>query len=267
MKAMRRESARLYRRMLHVALAAAVLAFLPDADADAPAAQPAQPPPFSAMHAGRSLAPWTVVSIGFAKRPTHYDLVDDRGNVVLHAVADNAASALAYPMHAELRDAPVVSWRWKIAGAIPGADPHVASREDAPARVVLEFDGDTTRLPLLDRGIYGLAKRAAGRELPYATLMYIWSNDDRVGTLIANPHTRAHPDDRRVERNRRRRSVAVACAERARRFRAGVRRRAGNPHRRRRADRQRQHRRPRRSVVRRHPIRAGAPLNAAMIAG
>ena len=190
MKAMRRESARLYRRMLHVALAAAVLAFLPDADADAPAAQPAQPPPFSAMHAGRSLAPWTVVSIGVAKRPTHYDLVDDRGNVVLHAVADNAASALAYPMHAELRDAPVVSWRWKIAGAIPGADPHVASREDAPARVVLEFDGDTTRLPLLDRGIYGLAKRAAGRELPYATLMYIWSNDDRVGTLIANPHTR-----------------------------------------------------------------------------
>jgi hypothetical protein len=190
MKAMRRESARLYRRMLHVALAAAVLAFLPTADADAPAAQPAQPPPFSAMHAGRSLAPWTVVSIGFAKRPTHYDLVDDRGNVVLHAVADNAASALAYPMHAELRDAPVVSWRWKIAGAIPGADPHVASREDAPARVVLEFDGDTTRLPLLDRGIYGLAKRAAGRELPYATLMYIWSNDDRVGTVIANPHTR-----------------------------------------------------------------------------
>ena len=190
MKAMPRESAQLYRRMLHVALASGVLAFLPTADADAPAAPPGQPAPFSAMHAGRSLAPWTVVSIGFAKHPTHYDLVDDRGNIVLHAVADNAASGLAYPMHAELRDAPVVSWRWKIAGVIAGADPHVASREDAPARVVLEFDGDRSRLPLVDRGIYGLAKRAAGRALPYATLMYIWSNDERVGTVIANPHTR-----------------------------------------------------------------------------
>ena len=190
MKTMQRESAQLYRRMLHLALAAGLIAASSSADADAQAAHPAQPPPFSAMHAGRALAPWTLVSIGIGKRPTVYDLVDDAGTIVLHAAADNAASALAYPLHAELRDAPVVSWRWKIAGVISGADPHVASREDAPARLVLEFDGDRSRLPLLDRGIYGLAKRAAGRELPYATLMYIWSNRDDVGTVIANPHTR-----------------------------------------------------------------------------
>ena len=190
MKTMQRESAQLYRRMLHLALAAGLIAASSSADADAQAAHPAQPPPFSAMHAGRALAPWTLVSIGIGKRPTVYDLVDDAGTIVLHAAADNAASALAYPLHAELRDAPVVSWRWKIAGVISGADPHVASREDAPARLVLEFDGDRSRLPLLDRGIYGLAKRAAGRELPYATLMYIWSGRDSIGTVIANPHTR-----------------------------------------------------------------------------
>jgi hypothetical protein len=190
MKTMPRESAQLYRRMLHLALAAGLVALVSTADADAPAAQPAQPTPFSAMHAGRPPAPWTHVSIGIGKRPTHYDLVDDAGTIVLHAVADNAASGLAYPLHAELRDAPVVSWRWRIGGVIPGADPRVASREDAPARLVLEFDGDRSRLPLLDRSIYGVAKRAAGRELPYATLMYIWSNHDRIGTVIANPHTR-----------------------------------------------------------------------------
>jgi hypothetical protein len=189
MKAMQRESVKLYRCMLHLALVAGLVASLPTADADAPAAQTAQPSPFSAMHAGRPPEPWTFVSLGIGKRPTRYDLVDDAGTIVLHAVADNAASALAYPMHAALRDAPVVSWRWKIAAVIPGADPHIGSREDAPARVVLEFDGDRTRLPLLDRSIYALAKRAAGRELPYATLMYIWSNHDRVGTVIANPHT------------------------------------------------------------------------------
>jgi hypothetical protein len=190
MKGMQRESAKLYRPMLHLALAAGLVASLPTADADAPAAHTSQPSPFSAMHAGRPPASWTLVSLGIGKRPTHYDLVDDAGTIVLHAIADNAASALAYPMHAELRDAPVVSWRWKIAGAIPGADPHIASREDAPARLVLEFDGDRSRLPLLDRSIYGVAKHAAGRELPYATLMYIWSNHDPIGTVIANPHTR-----------------------------------------------------------------------------
>jgi hypothetical protein len=191
-KAMRRGSARLYRRMPCIALdvAAATLAFLSLAYADAPAALRTHPAPFSSMHPGQPVAPWTLVLIGVGKRATRYDLVVDDGAIVLHAVADNAASALAHPMHSELRDAPVVAWRWKIAGAISGADPHKASREDAPARLVLEFDGDRSRLPLLDRSIYGLARRAAGRELPYATLMYIWSSDERVGTVIANPHTR-----------------------------------------------------------------------------
>ena len=39
------------------------------------------------------------------------------------------------------------------AGLIADADSRRASREDAPARIVLEFDGDVRKLPLLDRGI------------------------------------------------------------------------------------------------------------------
>ena len=132
---MRRGSARLYRR-LALGIAAGMLAFVSLVRADAPPAQHASPAPFSSMHTGRPVAPWTLVSIGVRKRATRYDLVSDDGAIVLHAVADNAASALAYPMHSALQDAPVVAWRWKIAGAMPGADPHIASREDAPARPV-----------------------------------------------------------------------------------------------------------------------------------
>jgi hypothetical protein len=150
----------------------------------------AQPTAFSAMHAGGALAPWAVIGIAIGKRHTRYELVDDAGATVLHAVADNAASALAHPMHADMHNAPVIGWRWKIAGLIDDADSRQASREDAPARIVLEFDGDTHKLPLVDRTIYGVARRVAGRELPYATLMYIWSNRERVGTVIANPRTR-----------------------------------------------------------------------------
>jgi hypothetical protein len=35
-----------------------------------------------------------------------------------------------------------------------------------------------------------LARRLYGRDLPYATLMYIWSNEAPVDTVIANPHSR-----------------------------------------------------------------------------
>jgi hypothetical protein len=184
------ETARLYRRTRRGLIALALLALACAPPTTAAGQTSSVPPPFSALHAGGSLAPWTSVTIAFGKRATHYELVDDSGHVVLHAVADDAASGLAVAMHLDVHDVPILAWRWKIAGLIPDADSRKASREDAPARIVLEFDGDLTRLPLLDRGIYGIAERVAGRRLPYATLMYIWSNHERMGAVLPNPRTR-----------------------------------------------------------------------------
>ncbi|MGC1819159.1 MAG: DUF3047 domain-containing protein, partial [Casimicrobiaceae bacterium] len=146
--------------------------------------------PFSGMVAGGSTAPWDRVSLSSRKRPTRYDLVDDAGTVVLHADADNAASVLAVATDIDVRATPIVTWRWKVAELIADADPRLAAREDSPARLVLEFDGDRSKLPLLQRGIYELSQRIAGRELPYATLIYFWANHGPVGTVIASPRTR-----------------------------------------------------------------------------
>jgi hypothetical protein len=181
---------RLYRATatLIVTLAAALVWLPPAYPADPPGA--ADVALFSHLAPGAVREPWTPVSIVIGKRPTRYDLVDDAGVTVLHAVADNAASGLALPLRLDVRSTPIVSWRWKIAGLIPDADSAIASREDAPARVVFEFDGDKRKLTILERAIYGLSQHVAGRELPYATLMYIWSNHAPVGTVIPNPRTR-----------------------------------------------------------------------------
>jgi len=149
-----------------------------------------EPAAFSRMARAPSLAPWTPVTIMLGTRSTHYALVEDDGAVVLHAIADNAASGLGHAVKFDLQDTPFIAWRWKIAGVIQGADSSVASREDAPARVVLEFDGDKDKLTLLERTIYRITERVTGRELPYATLMYIWANHDPIGTVIPSPHTR-----------------------------------------------------------------------------
>jgi hypothetical protein len=151
---------------------------------------PVEPAAFSRMARGASLAPWMPITIMLGKRPTHYDLVGDDGAVVLHAIADNAASGLGHAVQPNLRDTPFIAWRWKVADVIKGADSSVASREDAPARVVLEFDGDKSKLTLLERGIYRITERVSGRELPYATLMYIWGNHEPVGSVMPNPRTR-----------------------------------------------------------------------------
>lgn len=147
--------------------------------------------PFSTANQGAAIPPpWTTVRINERKVPTRYTLVDDGGTVVLHAQADRSASALGHPVNVSLADTPWLRWRWKVAGPIAGADPAVAQKEDAPARVVLEFDGDRSKLPLSDRAVNQVSENLSGRPLPYATLMYIFSQKLPVGTVVQNPHTR-----------------------------------------------------------------------------
>jgi Protein of unknown function (DUF3047) len=146
--------------------------------------------PFSQGKAGTTFpSGWIPVKINDQKTPTQYDLVSDDGAVVLHAAADSAASLLGYRTTFDINAAPVMVWRWKTSGLIATADNSVASKEDSPVRVVLEFDGDKSKLSLSDRTTLATGKALGGRELPYATLMYIWSNKEPVGKVVRNPRT------------------------------------------------------------------------------
>lgn len=147
-------------------------------------------PTFSTAQPGPPPAPWETVKVNESKKLTVYELVDDGGQVVLHAVSDASASALGVPTRLDIARTPMITWRWKVAGLIPGADHGVASKEDAPARLMLTFDGDKGKLPLTDRATVGIVSKLYGRDLPYATLMYVWSSNVPVGTVIANPHTK-----------------------------------------------------------------------------
>jgi hypothetical protein len=146
--------------------------------------------PFSGLAAGPTIpAPWAAVKINDRKIPTRYDLVTDDGAVVLHARADKAAMGLGQPVKVNLKDTPWLTWRWKVDAPVPGADPSVAAREDAPARIVMEFEGDKSKLGIADRAADNLSQQLSGRPLPYATLMYVFA-EKPIGTVIPNPHTK-----------------------------------------------------------------------------
>lgn len=144
---------------------------------------------FSSSRPGGSLpGGWQNLPVVSGKTPTLYSLVADRGTTVLQADARAAASALMHQGDVDLSRTPVVSWRWKVAAPIPGADNSVADREDAPARLVFLFDGAADNLSIGERAEQ-IASSLAGEKLPYATLMYIWTASAPPGTVIANPHT------------------------------------------------------------------------------
>ena len=147
-------------------------------------------PPFSRAQPGGALPQgWEEWLLHRTKRKTQYSLVRHEGRTVLRARAEQSASGLVAPLGIELDPAARLQWAWRIADLIAEADNSVAETEDAPVRVVLSFDGPWERLPVRERLFAERVRLIAGRELPYATLMYIWANRHPVGQVIENPHT------------------------------------------------------------------------------
>lgn len=131
---------------------------------------------------------WLPYIVTPAKPRTRYRLTAVDGETALEARAHHSASGLYRPIRVDLKRHPILEWRWKIEHLIPGADNRIAQREDSPVRLIFAFHGDMARLDFFERGRMRLAKALSGQDLPYATLMYVWSNEHPPGTVIHNPH-------------------------------------------------------------------------------
>jgi hypothetical protein len=135
-------------------------------------------------------ADWHHVPLSKLKNDTAYTVVQDgdrRG--VLRASADRSASMYAATLKAPNRTPMTLSWEWKADALVPGADNRKKAREDAPLRVIVAFDGDFASLPEVEQKRFKRAKKLTGRTLPYAVLMYIWSDQVAAGSVIPSAHT------------------------------------------------------------------------------
>jgi len=145
---------------------------------------------FSRRMQGAALPPgWRPYILLPSKPRTAYALIDTGHGVALEAKAEASASGLYRQVRIDPKHFPIAEWRWRVDDDVAGADSRVASREDSPARLVIAFHGDPKSLDVGTRIQMRIAKSLSGRELPYATLMYVWSRTLPEDTLIANPHT------------------------------------------------------------------------------
>ena len=147
-------------------------------------------PPISTAEVDERLPPgWEAWPLAPNKRLTQYKLVRTREGVALEASADRSASGLVARVSIDPAERPVIEWRWRVDRLIEGADTTQRSGDDSPVRIVLAFDGDKSTLPLRDKMMFEKARLISGRELPYATLMYIWENRQPVESVIGNALT------------------------------------------------------------------------------
>jgi len=103
------------------------------------------------------------------KGHTVYTVMQDGKGHVLKAESRGTASGLVFPIETDLKEHPVLSWRWRVDAPVAGGDARRKSGDDYAARLYVIFPHwffPKTR-----------------------TLNYIWANRLPKGSVVPNPFT------------------------------------------------------------------------------
>jgi len=148
---------------------------------------------FSALKPGSAIpAQWVPLTFRNIETLTRYTLVADNGSTVLKAESSKSASGLIRRFderRIEIKDFPILKWRWKVGNLIKGADIATREGDDYPARVYVTFRYDPARAGAGMRMQYGLAKSLYGEYPPHAGINYVWDGRAPVGTMLPNAYT------------------------------------------------------------------------------
>ena len=132
---------------------------------------------------------WHFYRIAPYKKNTVYRLENYQGRTVLAANSKTSASGLAVKLRPRSAQNLWLQWEWKAVGAMPQADNADSQRDDAPLRLLVAFDGNKSTLSLKEKLTFEMANLISGQEMPYATVMYIWSGKNAVNAVLNNAHT------------------------------------------------------------------------------
>ncbi|MGB3212508.1 MAG: DUF3047 domain-containing protein [Desulforhopalus sp.] len=120
---------------------------------------------------------------------SEYTIVQDGANNMLQAVANNSASGILYTKTFDIRQCPVVSWRWKVRNVYLQGDAQSKQGDDYPLRIYVLFKYNPDRAGFAKRIQYSIVKSIQGEFPPDSSLSYIWANREQSGKVIANAYT------------------------------------------------------------------------------
>lgn len=143
--------------------------------------------PFSIAKAGGPFpGGWQDLSFSKFRAPTKFELIEDSGATVVHAISENSSSALIENIDIDPRQFPILNWRWKAPRLVPGANSTSRTTEDAPVRLIVAFEGDKDKLSFSDQITFTESRALLGLDPPYATLEYVWGDGAAKETIIEN---------------------------------------------------------------------------------
>lgn len=154
-------------------------------------AAPAQTPDsivvgdFSQAALGDNLpADWKPLTFKRIKQLTHYSVIKDVDRNVIKAQSNQSASGWVHHVQIDLREYPIIEWRWKVDNLISKGDPRHKESDDYPARIYITFFQDQSKLNFADK----IARKISGQDIPHSGLNYIWDSKTPIGTIMPNAY-------------------------------------------------------------------------------
>jgi hypothetical protein len=111
----------------------------------------------------------------------------DTGDWVIEATSSASASGLIHACEIDLRERPLLRWRWKVEGVLGGGDATRKDGDDYAARIYLTFEPNPADLSFWERASLGLARTIYG-DVPSREINYIWANRLEQGRTIDSPY-------------------------------------------------------------------------------
>lgn len=133
-------------------------------------------------------AQWEAVSLP-GKLRTAFQLDKQGDRYALQAHAQSSASLLRQRLHIAPGQLGRLRFEWQVENLMAEADLAERDRGDSPVRLMLVFEGDRSRFSAKNAMLSDLTEALTGEPMPYATLMYVWSNHHALESVIPNPRT------------------------------------------------------------------------------
>jgi len=148
-----------------------------------------QPAEYALAPFSRSLdalpASWQFTTLPRSERQTRFTLVDLGWGPVLRVSAERSYGGLVHAVEAPWTAATHLRWRWRVDRAPQDVDLTRRDGDDAALRICVLYDVPIERLALTDRLLMRAARALYRRDLPAATLCYVWA-PGREGEWLDN---------------------------------------------------------------------------------
>ncbi len=138
---------------------------------------------------GSMPANWEVMTFPKISQHTRYKLIKDNGVTVIQGFSNASASGLIRKIRIDIKEFPVIEWKWKISNVYKKGNAAKKAGDDYPARIYIAFEFDSKRVGIVENAKFAAIKAIHGEYPPVASISYIWGSSTPKGTSLPNPYT------------------------------------------------------------------------------